>query len=245
MTSIVLSGIIIGIANALQVITGFGNVVIALPFVALLLGLKKAVMVVTLVAYMLAIYLLITSYKYINFKKILPILGLMLLTLPIGIFIFRYVDPSIFKQILAIFIISISVFSLYKMVIKKEERKTFINKKDKIFSYVLVAISGVFQGAISCGGPLVVLYATKTIEDKKEFRASLSFVWFVLNSIIVSTYFIYGINLETLKFSLTQVPFLIIGIIIGELVHNKLNSRTFSLIVFVLLIVTGIFMLIL
>lgn len=246
MLVIFLSGIAIGLANALQVITGFGNVVIALPFVAALLGLKKAVMVVTLIAYMLAIYLVITNYKHINIKKVLPILICMVPTLFIGIYVFRNIDPNLFKKLLAIFLIIVSSYNLYKILVQNKERvKDTLSLKDKIVSYTALLIGGIFQGAISSGGPLVVIYATKAIKDKKEFRASLCLVWFVLNTIIVSSYFYYGIESSTLYFSLSQIPFLIAGIYFGEKVHNRIDSRTFSIIVFALLIVTAIFMLVL
>jgi uncharacterized membrane protein YfcA len=170
----------------------------------------------------------------------------MIPTLPVGMYIFRYVDPVLFKKGLAIFIVFISILNLYKLLKKgnKEEIQTALSTKDKVVSVIALLVGGIVHGAISSGGPLVVIYATKALKDKKEFRATLCSVWLSLNTIIIASYFFNnsGFTTTTFKNTLTQLPFLLVGIIVGEIVHNKVNARTFSIIVFSLLLLTGIFM---
>jgi len=50
--------------------------------------------------------------------------------------------------------------------------------------------------------------------------------------------------METTHITLAMLPFLCLGIIAGEIIHNKVNARTFSLIVFSMLLLTGIIMII-
>lgn len=246
MLTLFLSGLVLFVTHALQAITGFGAAVIAVPFVTLLLGLKQGIMVVTIIAWMLALYTVLTNLKYVRIKHTLTILALMIPTLPLGMYVFRYVDPSIFKKGLAIFIIFVSALNLYKIFTKKGEKESStLSKKDKIFSYLALLVGGVVHGAISSSGPLVVIYATKTLEDKKEFRATLSTIWLALNSIIIISYFFKdsGFTFTTFTNTLTQIPFLLAGIIVGEIIHNKVDSKTFSFMVFSLLFLTGIVML--
>jgi len=246
MLNLILSGFVVLITHALEAITGFGCTVIAVPFVTALLGMKQGIMVVTILAWLLALYIVITNFKYVNFKHTLLILALMIPTLPVGMYIFRYVDPVLFKKGLAIFIVFISILNLYKLLKKgnKEEIQTALSTKDKVVSVIALLVGGIVHGAISSGGPLVVIYATKALKDKKEFRATLCSVWLSLNTIIIASYFFNnsGFTTTTFKNTLTQLPFLLVGIIVGEIVHNKVNARTFSIIVFSLLLLTGIFM---
>jgi len=246
MLNLILSGFVVLITHALEAITGFGCTVIAVPFVTALLGMKQGIMIVTILAWLLAGYIVVTNLKYVKIKKTLFILACMIPTLPIGMYIFRYVDPVLFKKGLAIFIVFVSILNLVKTIKQKDSDDTNIelSKKDKITSILALLAGGVVHGAISSGGPLVVIYATKALKDKKEFRATLCSVWLTLNTLIIISYFFNnpGFTTQTLTSTFIQIPFLIAGIIVGEIVHNKVNARTFTIIVFSLLLLTGIFM---
>ncbi len=246
MLNLILSGFVVLITHALEAITGFGCTVIAVPFVTALLGMKQGIMIVTILAWLLAGYIVVTNIKYVKIKKTLFILACMIPTLPIGMYIFRYVDPVLFKKGLAIFIIFVSILNLVKTIKQKDndDKNTQLSKKDKITSVLALLAGGVVHGAISSGGPLVVIYATKALKDKKEFRATLCSVWLTLNTLIIISYFFNnpGFTTQTLTSTFIQIPFLIAGIIVGEIVHNKVNARTFTIIVFSLLLLTGIFM---
>lgn len=247
MLNLILSGFVVLITHALEAITGFGCTVIAVPFVTALLGLKQGIMIVTILAWLLALYIVVTNLKYVKIKHTLLILALMIPTLPIGMYIFRYVNADLFKKGLAVFIVFVAILNLYKLLKTKAENEDInapLSKRDKITSVIALLVGGVVHGAISSGGPLVVIYATKALKDKKEFRATLCSVWLTLNTIIIGSYFINnpGFTYTTFTNTLSQIPFLIVGIIVGEIVHNKVNARTFSIIVFSLLLLTGIFM---
>ncbi|MCH3916551.1 MAG: hypothetical protein LKE40_03585 [Spirochaetia bacterium] len=54
-----------------------------------------------------------------------------------------------------------------------------------------------------------------------------------------------GFTTHTFRTILWMLPFLAVGIAIGETIHKKADQRTFSIMVFALLFVTGIFMLVL
>lgn len=101
------------------------------------------------------------------------------------------------------------------------------------------------HGMFSSGGPLVVLYATTALPDKGSFRATLCLLWTTLNSIIITTY-LFGGNLDkpALTTGVWMLPFLVLGIIAGEKVHDKVNAKVFSYIVFSMLLFTGLFMLV-
>ncbi|NCC66061.1 MAG: sulfite exporter TauE/SafE family protein, partial [Spirochaetia bacterium] len=102
----------------------------------------------------------------------------------------------------------------------------------------------VVHGVFSSAGPLVVLYATRALKDKSSFRATLCLLWTTLNTIIITTYLIEGSYTAPIaKTTLILIPFVVAGIVIGERIHDKVNARTFSLIVFGMLFLTGIFML--
>ena len=59
---------------------------------------------------------------------------------------------------------------------------------DKAGLYLLLGLAGIVHGIFVSGGPLLIGYLTKRIQDKVSFRATISTVWGVLNTIILYLY---------------------------------------------------------
>ena len=64
-----LSGIVIFITHTIEAITGFGCAALAMPFVTSLLGMQQGVMVVTVIAWLLALYVCIRNLRDIAWRK--------------------------------------------------------------------------------------------------------------------------------------------------------------------------------
>lgn len=243
MSALLLSGVVVFVTHTLEAITGFGCAVLAMPFVSALLGVRTAVMVITVLAWLLALYLAIRNFRSIDFKQWLIITSCMLLGLPFGMYLFRSQQSDVLSLILAIFIIFVSVSQLYRLT-KGKELEPLPKGKKALPYYILLVAAGVVHGVFSSAGPLVVLYATRALKDKASFRATLCLLWTTLNTIIIATYLIEGSYTAPIaKTTLILIPFVIAGIVAGERIHDKVNAKTFSLIVFGMLLVTGIFML--
>jgi uncharacterized membrane protein YfcA len=111
--------------------------------------------------------------------------------------------------------------------------------------YGLNVVGGIFQGALATGGPLLIIYAARMIEDKAAFRATLALVWIVLDSILCVTYLSTGV------FSKPMLPMIGLGIacmalgtVLGMLVHARMPQKPFRILVFVLLLISGVALLV-
>ncbi len=246
MSGILLSGIVVFITHTIEAITGFGCSVLAMPFVTALLGMRTGVMVITLLAWLLALYFAVRKRREIDWKQFCIIVGCMLMGLPVGMYLFRNVDGTSLRTILAVFICVVSIWQLIRRHRAKttpaEEKQA--SRIKEIPYYLLLVAGGIIHGMFSSGGPLVVLYASKHLPDKGRFRATLCLLWTTLNSIIVASYLIEGSMTSTVMGTTgLLVPFVLAGIVAGERIHDRADERTFSLIVFGMLLLTGIFML--
>ncbi|HQK33245.1 MAG TPA: sulfite exporter TauE/SafE family protein, partial [Spirochaetales bacterium] len=148
-------------------------------------------------------------------------------------------SQAVIKKILASFIIVSAAIQLIKLLVLKTDRTVL----PRWAGYLLLFAGGIVHGMFSSGGPFVVLYASGAIKDKSQFRASLCVLWSTLNTIIIVTYILKGrFSMQSFIDLGAAIPFLIGGIIIGEALHHKVNARTFSIIVFSMLLATGIIM---
>ena len=116
---------------------------------------------------------------------------------------------------------------------------------DKAGLYLLLGLAGIVHGIFVSGGPLLIGYLTKRIQDKVSFRATISTVWVVLNTIILLDDIRSGLwNPELVKIQVASIPFLLAGMAVGSRLYAKMSQRLFMLIKYVLLFVSGISLLI-
>jgi len=240
MTDILLAGLVIFVTHSLEAVTGFGCTVLALPFITALFGLKSGVMTLTVLAWVLALYIVITKWRNIQWKQFGIIAGFMLLGLPIGMYLFRHVEAAPLKKALAVFIVLAASYQLVAMRIPRLKDA----KLPKPLGFFLLFAGGIVHGMFSSGGPLVVLYASNALPEKGKFRATLCLLWATLNTILIGSYFFAGgFPRVTALNTAYMLPFLALGIAVGEWLHKRVNAEIFKFIVFATLLATGVIML--
>jgi len=239
---LLLVGLVVFITHTLEAITGFGCTVLAFPFVIALMGdLERAKIVLSILAWVLALYFVITKFRQIYWKQFGIIVLLAGIGMPAGMWLFKGLDPTLLKKILGLFIILSAAIQLYKIFISSSRIYTLPN----FAGYLFLLAGGIVHGAFAVGGPLIVLYSSRKILDKGRFRATMCLLWTTLNTVLIFQYFLEKkLNPAIGRDLLFLIPFLIAGIIAGEIIHNKVNEILFKKIVFISLFLVGITMVI-
>jgi len=108
-----------------------------------------------------------------------------------------------------------------------------------------LAGGGFFHGLFASGGPLVVYFASREIPEKGRFRATLSTLWLTLNTVLLISYAFTGRPLAgAATRAAALAPALVAGIVVGEVLHARVDERAFRWIVQGLLFLTGLFLLV-
>ena len=83
---------------------------------------------------------------------------------------------------------------------------------------------------------MAVYVSKRTLEDKGVFRSTLSTLWLILNALVVAGYAIHG-NLSAASglHSLALAPGLLLGLIVGQRIHDRVNPETFQRLVLAVL----------
>ena len=234
-------GCIVLATHFLEGITGFGCTVLAMPFSIMLLGVETARPVLTFYALMLTLYLAVRYRKSVVREHYAKMITAMLIGLPIGIAAYNYLPKGILITGLSIFMIIVSVRGILNAF-------GFVGKSKPIKDIIalpLVFVGGIIHGALSSGGPLVIIYATEKIKDKSEFRATLCLVWSTLNILIITQMlFSRQIGGQIVKTAAVAFPFLIAGAVLGDFAHKHIRDTVFTKLTYIVLLITGIFMMI-
>jgi uncharacterized protein len=224
---------------------GFGGTIMALPLASAVIGLKLTVPIMTIVVLIASLIIAIRDFKYINKKEFSKITLLMIVGLPIGMWLFDFLPEKPLKVLLGVFMIVVAVKGLFdEGRFKKEVTKEKVNNKTtNMINSIILFLGGIIHGAFTCGGPFVVIYATKNIKDKSSFRATLCALWATLNAIMITIDALNGeITGDIITISVITMIFVTIAIIISNIVHKKIKGESFTKFVYVALFISGILM---
>ncbi len=101
--------------------------------------------------------------------------------------------------------------------------------------------AGVVHGLFGTSGPPVVWVATRVVPEKARMRATLSLLWLLLSVILVVTWVVDGkLGVVQLQQSAVLGIPLVLGFIVGNLLHEHVPQRTFRIAVCVLLVLAGV-----
>ncbi|CEK30681.1 Sulfite exporter TauE/SafE [[Clostridium] sordellii] len=258
---ILLFVIIVMVAYIIEGVIGFGGTIIAIPLASAIVGLKPTVPVLTIVVLIASTIIAIKDIKFINKKEFLKITTLMMVGLPIGMWLFESMPEKPLKIALGIFMVIIGIKGLYEEKRKSNDLGEIVveietnldkgcisieettSKRLNIFQNFTIFCGGVLHGAFTCGGPFIVVYATKNIKDKTSFRATLCALWASLNLVMVGIdIYTNEITKDIIKLSFITMTFVFIAIIVSNIIHKKINSDSFTTFVYIALIVSGILM---
>lgn len=237
--------LVILLANIIQGITGFAGTILAMPFSIMLVGYDTAKPILNVLGILSGIYVFIGNKKYVNWKEFAKIVAVMSVGIIAGIFLKGYIpgEKTLF-MILGALVIFLAVEGLIKFVIAQKKKDKQTREVSKL-SNVLLILAGLVHGVFVCGGPILIGYLSKRIEDKRTFRATISTVWIFLNSmILVSDIYIGMWNLEVARQQLISIPFLFAGMFIGSKLYKIMSQKAFLILTYVLLFISGISLLV-
>ncbi len=232
-------GLFILVAYTIEAITGFGSIVIALALGALLLPIPELLLILVPLNILMSGYLTLRHYRSIDRRVLLRlILPMMVMGMVAGIWLQPYLTGLILKEAFGVLVIWFAGHALWSM-----HRKTPPKAHHPWLSRVVIICAGLTHGLFASGGPLLVYGLTGAKLDKTAFRATLIAVWFTLNSTLTLVYLFRGELLSSLGTSAPYIPLLVVGVLIGEKLHNRVDETSFRKLVYGLLVITGVLLL--
>lgn len=228
------------VTNIIQGITGFAGTVLAMPPSVLLVGFETAKPILNVLGILAGLYVVVTSYKSIDKKEFIKTVSVMIFGIVAGIFLKTLFtgNPSLLYKILGAVVMLVGFSGVYKQFFKKN---TDDKPQNSIFSYFLLISSGIVHGMFVCGGPLLVSYLTGKLKDKQSFRATISAVWVVLNTIIMLDDIKAGyFDSKALLLLAVSAVILFLGMAIGNILYKKMSRDLFMKITYVLLVISGV-----
>lgn len=230
-------GFILFLAAFTQGLTGFGFALVSIPLLSLLMDIKTAIPLGALCGLIINIYLTIRLRKHVKFSEVKFLILGAFVGIPIGAFYLKVADPYYVKLFLGI-VVLLFVFSTSLNVIKHF-------KMHKYWGTLFGLFSGLLGGAFNANGPPILIYLQLINLDKNKHKASFAAFFVVASIIIVLDHAITGISSSAIFFTfLKQLPSVILGLLLGDFLFQKISTKIFHKIVIVALFIIGILLIV-
>ena len=212
---------------------GFGEALVAMPLLSMVIGVKDAAATVALTSIFNAIVILLTTkWHNIEWSAVGYLLVGALLGIPLGVYVLVNVPESAVKLVLAALVISFAVFGLTRPLVAKLES----NVPGLGFGFV----AGILGGAYNTIGPPMVIFGTLRQWPAQRFRITLQTVFFPTSLVVAS--FHSANKLWTplvVKSFLVALPFLVLAAVVGREINKRIEGARFTRCIFYLLLVIG------
>ena len=223
-------------AFAIQAMTGFGSIVLALTFGALVFDIKTLVPLLVVLNILMTIPMAWINRRHIETQLLLKrILPFMLFGLLAGILLSPLINEIWAKLIFATLIIWISLRSLFTSS-GASQSTTSRN--------ITISAAGIVHGIFASGGPLLVYALARSEINKQAFRATLLTLWATLNVALAFWFLWQGKLVDQSMNILILTPCVFAGAWLGNILHHKVNEKLFLKVVFSLLLVVGLLLLV-
>ena len=232
---IVLFLLIVFTSTLLRGAFGFGNALIAMPLLILLLGVRSATPLVALIGIVIGGLMLFREWKQLVIKEALYLLISSLAGVPIGLFFLVSFPETVVNGFLGVMLIGFGFFNLmgFKLPI--------INNGWLAIPFGFV--SGIFGGAYNANGPPVVIYGLLRDWTKEKFRATLQGYFLLTGGVIAIGHGVSGLwTSQVLLYFLVSLPIVVLAVLAGEKISNRVSGDRLNQALNVFLILLGFLM---
>lgn len=224
-------------AYVIRGMSGFGAGLITAPMLAFVLPLHIVIPSTALLVFVLFLVLSVRDRHHVVWEELKVLVLPTLAGVASGLLLFRALDNRLlvlllggFLVLYAIYMIAVNAFGLPEFRCSKRWALPL--------GFMGAFIDTMFGGG---GGALVVIYMHARNVGRAEFRATLAMLWFLEMFTRIGGYAYEGYyTRNVLMLVLAMVPPMWLGTLVGERLGNRVSPATFSRILAVLLLVSGV-----
>lgn len=229
--------LIVFCATMVQAMAGFGSALVALPFLALVVGLKVGVPSLGVLALVVSSCVAVRNRRHVDWRVWATITVFVGVTMPIGMLLFGRLPERALRVLFGVFIIGVSVHRLLS-----RNRPEPTGGAASAGTRALLLAGGIIHGAFASGGPFIVLFAARALPDKQRFRATLAVFWTVASCLLVVGWALSGAFRTPMVAQgfLVGAPFMLLGMWVGDRLHHRVDQERFKLVIYAVLLIGGV-----
>ncbi len=233
--AILIAGIVF-LATLIRSAFGFGEALVAVPLLALIVPVGVAAPVAVLVSITVALIVVVQDWRKVQLRTAGRLVLPTMFGIPLGLMLLKDVAEPVVKGVLAAVIIAFSAHSL----LSRNHREL---KNDK-FAWLFGFSAGVLGGAYGMNGPPLVIYGSLRRWPPQQFRATLQGYFLPASLAGLWGYWLVGLWTPAVnRLYLLSLPFVILATFLGRAINRRMGADQFLLYVHGGLILIGMVLL--
>lgn len=223
---------VIFLATVIRSAFGFGEALVAVPLLALVIPVEVASPLAVLLSIIVAGLVLLQDWDKVHLASAWRLVLATLFGIPLGVLLLTRVAEYVVKAVLAVVIVS---FALYVLL----GRKKMELKSDRL-AWVFGFAAGVLGGAYGMNGPPLVVYGSLRHWSPEHFRATLQ--GYFLPASLAGMFGYWQAQLlvaDVTRYFLLSLPVALVAIVLGRALNRRLDARRFVMYVHLGLVVVG------
>jgi len=224
--------LVLGAGAFIRSAVGFGDALLAMPLLALVVGLSITTPLVGITSLITSAVLLAVSWRSVNLTASWRLIVASAAGAPLGLWVLTNADEWIMHVVLGGVLVGYGAYNLL--------RPGLPPLRSELWSFPFGFVAGILGSAYNTSGPPVIIYGTMRRWSPDAFRATLQ-GFFLVNSVMIAVgHAATGLwTAEVLWLTIFSLPALVLGLVAGVAAQRRISPAVFSRVVYVLLIVLG------
>jgi uncharacterized protein len=217
--SILVVGVLF-LATLIRSSLGFGEALVAVPLLALLVPVTVAAPVAVMASITVALIVVAQDWRRIHLRSAARLVLPTMLGIPLGLMVLRAGAENVVKGALATVII---VFSGYSLLSSRHGQL-----RDDKFAWLFGFSAGVLGGAYGMNGPPLALYGSLRGWSPQHFRATLQGYFLPASLAGLYGYWLAGLWTPAVsRFYLQSLPLVVVATFLGRGINARIGAQRF------------------
>ena len=218
---------------------GFGQALIAMPLLAMVVELKTATPLVAFVLMTIAAIILLRNWRVTDLNAVWRLVLSSCFGIPVGLFLLKGVPEGLMKVFLGTVIILFSLYNLVNRHLKIIDRRR-VNGGSGL-AYLFGFVAGVLGAAYNTSGVVITIYATLRDWSPERFRSTLQSYFVFTGLLILASHGLAGLwTSYVFRLYGTSLPLILVGIFLGGKLSRLIPQGQFDGYVNVGLLIMGL-----
>lgn len=230
--------VILFVSTFIHSTLGFGQALIAMPLLAMVIELKTATPLVAFVLMTIAAVILLRNWRVVDLSAVWRLVLSSCFGIPVGLFLIKGVPEGLMKVFLGIVVILFSLYNLANRHLKMVDLSHVSG--GSVLAYLFGFLAGVLGAAYNTSGVVITIYATLRDWPPDRFRSTLQSYFVFTGLFILTSHGLVGLwTPDVLRLYVISLPLILVGIFLGGKLNRFIPQGQFDGYVNVGLLILG------
>jgi hypothetical protein len=230
-------GVVLFVSTFVRGTLGFGNALLAMPLLALTVGIRVATPLVALVSFTVAILMLLGNWRNVELQSAWRLVLASFLGIPPGLWLLQEAPEALVKGLLGVVLVLFGLFNLTTL------RLPVLTWKPAAFGFGFLA--GVLGGAYNTNGPPIIVYGVLARWTPEQMRATLQGYFLPAGTLILAGHGLAGLwTPEVLRIYGLTLPLVLLALLAGSRLSRVIPQGRFDTLIYGALIAMGVLLIV-